>query len=277
MLSHLIHNLLCHGCRLIPLNGKIPRIPDWPMCASNNPLDLEGWRRQFGRYSGFGLCLTADMVVTDLDMKVGENGVGDFMRLDGRDPRDITTPTATSPTGGLHLYWATSGRRFKNIRIPGTSIDVKCIGGQVAVPDEIDGYGNGREWLPGQALWEIPPAPAPAWLNAALKREEETRSSAEAPDLPPSEYDQEFARAALVRACVRIVRAPNGEQDRTRNAECFFIGILVGRGTLDEAEALAALVRATKAMPVYRDPWRDLERRVRNSFKAGLRKAEATS
>src|SRR5262249_31047740 len=131
----------------------------------------------------------------------------------------------------------------------------------------------GREWL--RPPWETPPLPAPAWLDNALKRQP-ILSPAEQPDLPPLEYDEEFAREALARACIRIAYAPCGEQDATRNAECFFVGLLIGHGVLDQAEAYAALVRAAKAMPTYRDPWRDLEKRVENSLQAGIRQARPT-
>ena len=139
MLSRLIMGLLDHGTRLFPTDGrKVPLIRGWQGLASCNSRVVEGWRRQWA-HCGFGWALPPAVVVTDLDMHVGENGIADFQRLDGRDPRDIATPTSTSPTGGLHLFWATAGRCFKNIRIPGASVDVKCKGGFVAVPDIIDG------------------------------------------------------------------------------------------------------------------------------------------
>jgi hypothetical protein len=52
--------------------------------------------------------------------------------------------------------------------------------------------------------------------------------------------------------------------------------LLIGHGVLNEAEAYAALVRAAKAMPAYRDPWRDLEKRVKNSLQAGIGQARPT-
>jgi hypothetical protein len=150
MLCHLIRALLDHGANLIPIDGrKVPLIKGWRELASSDPSTVEGWRRQWP-YCGFGWTLPAAIVVTDLDMKCGQNGIADFRRIDRRDPHEVVTPTSTSPTGGLHLYWATAGRSFKNIRLPGTSVDIKCKGGFIGVPDIIDSIGNGREWLPGR-------------------------------------------------------------------------------------------------------------------------------
>jgi hypothetical protein len=268
MLSDLILNLLDLGHRLFPIDGrKVPMIKGWQVLATCSRAALEAWRQQWP-YCGLGWALPPDVVVTDLDMKVGENGVGDFVRLDGRDPRDIATPTSTSPTGGLHLAWAAGDRSFKNIRLAHTAIDIKTAGGFVGVPDVINGTGNGREWL--RPPWSTPPLPAPAWLDAAL-RWEQSRSPAATADLPPPEYDAEFAREALARAATRIAFAPRGDQDNTRHRECFFIGLLVKQGVLDRGEALGALTRAALAMPTYGSPWRGLEERVEKSLEAGER------
>jgi hypothetical protein len=266
VLSDLITNLLDHGHRLIPIDGhKVPLIKGWPTLASCDRSAVENWRRQWP-YCGFGWALPAAIVVTDLDMKCGQNGIADFQHLDGRDPHEVVTPTSTSPTGGLHLAWAAGHRSFKNIRLVYTAIDIKTAGGFVGVPDVINGTGNGREWL--RPPWSTPPLPAPAWLDQALK-ETPTRKSAATPDLPPSEYDEEFAREALARAVARIAFAPHGQQDDTRHRECFFIGSLVKQGVLDRNEALAALKRAALAMPTYGRPWSRLEERVEKSLAAG--------
>jgi hypothetical protein len=47
------------------------------------------------------------------------------------------------------------------------------------------------------------------------------------------------------------------------------MGGLVGRGDLDEATAYTALLGAARTMAAYRGPWRDLEKRVAHSLKAG--------
>jgi hypothetical protein len=258
------------GWDLFPVAGKHPMVEDWPTVATTDIGTLEGWVRRWP-YRQWGRALSPDTVVADPDMHVGENGIADLLRLDGRDPRDVETPTATTPSGGLHILFASNGWRYKNGRIAGTAIDVKANVGFIVLPETYpDGSTNGREWL--RKPWDTPLASAPPWMDVATRREP-TSSPAEAPDFPLPEYDENFARAALVRACIRIAYAPCGEQDNTRNAESFFIGLLVGRGLLDRDEALAALTRAALAMPTYGKPWRDLEKRVEKSLEAGERVA----
>ena len=81
---------------------------------------------------------------------------------------------------------------------------------------------------------------------------------------------EERAGRSLTRACAKIVAAPCGAQDATRHAQCFYIGGLIGRGDLGYAEAYAALLEAARAMPAYRDPWRNLEARVARSIESGM-------
>jgi hypothetical protein len=269
MLSDLILNLIDHGHRLIPVDArKVPLIRGWQKAASCDRSVIEDWRRQWA-HCDFGLCLTPDEVVTDLDVKRGQDGLGDFRRLDGRDPRDVVTPTSSSPSGGLHLIWATGGRSFKNIRIPNSAIDIKAAGGFVIVPDIIGGVGNGREWL--RSLSTTPLAGAPQWLDTALKRPPAPRP----PYLPPlsdNPRTQGFACEALARAVTRIAFAEAGQQDAVRHRECFFVGLLVKRGAIRRDEALDALTRAALSMPTYPsdDPWRDLPGRVERSFQSGI-------
>jgi hypothetical protein len=74
----------------------------------------------------------------------------------------------------------------------------------------------------------------------------------------------------LKRACARVIAAPEGAQEHIRNRECFNIGGMIGRGELDYATAFTALVAAARAMPTYRDPWRNLGDRVARSIEAGM-------
>ena len=119
-------------------------------------------------------------------------------------------------------------------------------------------------------LRTTPLAPAPAWLDIALK---ETLSASGFPCLPSASsepLEREQALATLRRACARVIAAPEGAQEDIRHRECFHIGGMIARGDLDYATAFTALVAAACAMPTYRDPWRNLDERVARSIKAGM-------
>jgi hypothetical protein len=52
---------------------------------------------------------------------------------------------------------------------------------------------------------------------------------------------------------------------------------LIARGDLGYEEAYAALLEAACAMPVHRDPWRNLEERVARSIESGMERPLALS
>jgi hypothetical protein len=98
-----------------------------------------------------------------------------------------------------------------------------------------------------------------------------------APSSNPDPWVQRKAQADLERACAKIVAAGPGTQDATRHAQCFYIGGLIARGDLGYDEAYAGLLEAALAMPVYRDPWRNLDERVARSIEAGIGRPLAIS
>jgi hypothetical protein len=203
-------------------------------------------------------------MVADADMTRGQHGIADLERLAGCPLSDIATAIARTTTGGAHVVYATGGRRYRNVRIPGTAIDVKCEGGYVVLPTP----NNGRTWL--KPLLGASLLPAPAWLDAAL-RTETTRPMAVSPrQLTDDPWVRQQALKALRRACERIVVAQPGERDNVRHRECYTVGGLIGRGDLDEAEAHQALLAASLEMQAKGHGWHDLEKRVAASLAAGI-------
>ncbi len=184
-----------------------------------------------------------------------------------------TLRQASTPSGGLQLFYAAS-KPYKNVvAIGGGGIDVRALGGYVVLPCE----GNGRQWL--RPLIGMALLPAPPWLDCALKQAPPTRG-ARAPltlaprsALAPASSDswaQRKTQSELARACAKIAAAPCGAQDSTRHAQCFYIGGLIARGDIAYVEAYVALLEAARAMPVYRDPWRNLDERVARSLEGGI-------
>ena len=114
------------------------------------------------------------MVVVDVDMSAGRSGFEDFRRLAGCDPHAVTTPQASTPSGGRHVVYAAS-KAYKNaVAIAGTGIDVRSLGGYIVLPG-----GNGREWrrpLIGVDGVMVPLAAAPAWLDGARRQSPVSRA-----------------------------------------------------------------------------------------------------
>jgi Bifunctional DNA primase/polymerase, N-terminal len=249
--------------------AKKPLVAHWKVDATTDPVTIEAWLRKW-LYVDFAWALPPGVVVVDIDIKHGKNGYSDFRRLTGCDSQDVATAAASTPSGGMQLFYAAT-KPYKNaVAIAGTGIDTRAEGGYVVLPGE----GNGREWLRaliGADGAIAPLLPAPAWLNCALKPASLVLAPRTALALALSDpYAQRKAQADLARACAKIVAAPCGAQDAERHRQSYFVGGLVARGDLDYAEAYAALLEAALAMPAYCDPWRNLETRVARSIEAGM-------
>ena len=252
-----------HGLAVFPMRAdRTPLTEHGYQNASTDPDFIKAW---WGRYpfSDPAWALPEDVVAVDLDRKSGGDGVRDFARLDGHDPHDIETPSASTPSGGMHLFYAAARRYQNSVKLQGCAIDIRSRGGCVILPT----HGNGRRWL--RRLSTTPMARAPTWLDCAVREASGPRLIHCLTRPSPKPLERKQALAELERACAKMIAAPNGAQDDTRHRQCFLIGALIARGDLDYATAFVALVAAARAMPTYGKPWRDLDKRVERSLKVG--------
>jgi hypothetical protein len=271
MLSGLTIAYIDYGLRIFPVRAdKTPLVDHWRETATCSRLAIEAWRQRW-QFADPAWALPPTVLVIDIDVKHGKDGYRDFERVAECDPRTVATPASSTPSGGMQLFYDAAARLYGNrVAIGGTGLDTRSAGGYVVLPE----CDNGREWL--RPLLGATLLPAPAWLDRALKSEP-ARSPAAAAPTSDDPWVRRQALAALGRACDRIVAAPNGEQDSTRHQQCFYIGGLVARGDLTEAEALDALIAAAKAMPAFGRPWVRLEERVGDSLAAGMQQPLALS
>lgn len=75
------------------------------------------------------------LMVVDLDVKNGKNGIEEFKKLSRQNNADIE-PTLMSRTasGGLHLFYFTDKPIQCSTSKIGEGIDIKCVGGYVVAP-----------------------------------------------------------------------------------------------------------------------------------------------
>src|SRR5262249_45666768 len=174
-------NLLDAGLRAAKRSWKI-----FPCNCKKEPLTSHGFKdattdeaiiRAWARnWAGalWGRALEASVLVIDLDMKHGENGILEFEKLQGCKPEEFDAPRVATATGGLHIYTDAAGRDFKNTTdkiAPGA--DTKTDGGYVIIPS---GDGSYR-WLTDP---DTAKPPAPAWTEVALQQPVDFVPSAEA-------------------------------------------------------------------------------------------------
>ena len=95
-----------HGLEVFPCAAdKRPLTPNGFLDASRDPDIIKTWWRRWPCAEP-ALAVPGHFVVVDIDRKNHKDGFRDFEALDGRDPRRVETPIATTPGGGLHLYFS---------------------------------------------------------------------------------------------------------------------------------------------------------------------------
>jgi putative DNA primase/helicase len=251
------------GWPVFPVQNKIPLTEHGFKDATCDRGQIAAWWRRWPRAdvavptgAGTGL-IVLDI---DIDPAKGING------LDALEEIGISvhpeTPTAHTPRGGMHLYFAHPGREVRNSagRI-GRGLDVRGDGGSIVVPSG----QPGRIWDPHLGL-DMPLAPMPAWMapqrTEASIRHEPHRSAQQV-------RLTAYAEAALDSAVKAIKAAAEGQRYRTLNDETFSIGRLAGSGVIPAGMALDALIWAGKQIPAFAD--HDPEKIVRAAFTDGLR------
>jgi hypothetical protein len=247
-------------------NRKRPLTPRGFHDATTEPAIIRAW---WGRWPdaliGMPTGRVSGLWVLDIDVKRPEcNG---FDTLDDLGHSILPeTPMVHTPTDGVHAYFDASERELKcSAGLLGPGLDVRGDGGYIILPSP----GSGYQWDPQWNFGTIALAPALAWLwPPKLSRPAIARPA------KPTAGLSRYGEAAIESACDAIAGAPEGEQERTLNAECFSIGTLAGAGFVPARIALTALLRAANAMPDHdaRRPWRpeEIELKVRRAFGAGL-------
>ena len=175
------------GFPLVPLEprDKKPALEDWNRTPISSPADLEKWWPADGTEK-FGIGIrTGDtldgrrIVVIDLDVKpeLGLDGLESLR--DGEEAFGPLPdgPRATTPTGSEHLWFTipaevhvpTSAGSLKHFGLPG--IDLRAVGGQVAVEPSIHPTGGRYSWDVDHGLGEIPIPELPKrWIEVLSSR-----------------------------------------------------------------------------------------------------------
>jgi hypothetical protein len=263
------------GLNVFPCSAaKIPLIRKWQLKATTALSIVDAWWRIWP-FAETACSLPASIAVLDIDIKRGRNGFRDFERLVGIPADQFVTPSASSPSGGLHLFCATGGKRYLNaIPIPGTEIDLKTRGGFVVLP----GAGNGRFWLPDKPN---KPAPIPAAIATLLKERPDEASRPNGRENPPlaplatpltafTGNPTRYGRAALERICADIRNASDSQQQAALSR-----GGLKVRRLINERELPLSAMEQVRAaaldMPSYdpRDPWtpRQIDKEINRALR----------
>ena len=97
---------------VFPITARRAPLVDGPDVATTDEATIRTW---WGRwpFADVAWALPEEILVLDLTEEDGRHGLRDFREREGVRASDVDTPIATTPTAGLHLYFATGGERSR--------------------------------------------------------------------------------------------------------------------------------------------------------------------
>lgn len=150
--SDLAPQLAASGLFVFPASSetKAPLLKGWEKKATRDAVQIETWAREYPDCRPAVACGPSGLIVIDLDMKHGKNGIETWRTLCAQHGPAPDTFTVVTPSGGLHLYFRGQGKT--TVEVLGKGVDVRSRGGLVVY------YPVPLHNPP------LPIADAPAWL-----------------------------------------------------------------------------------------------------------------
>ncbi len=167
--------------------------------ATTDAATIVGWWRQWPQAQIGVDCGRSGLVVVDLDLGKGKDGIASFSRLEEDYGPHWCGLIATTPRGGRHyVYRAPDQPITCSVDvIPGTGIDVRGKGGYIVVPSPAS---PGRDWSIGDPFDVDDLMAMPEWVETLMRggrRATESAPGADGVAVPISEHTERQIRAAL--------------------------------------------------------------------------------
>lgn len=146
------------------------------------------WKRGPDRNVAIATGTPSGGVAVDLDIKRGPDGYATHRLL---EPCPARTPTATTPSKGLHRCHAMNGTPIKSRADVHPGVDIKGDGGYILVAPSVisEAEAAKHDWVAGTYEWTLHPddaelAPVPAWVLATAEPKHEPRKAPSEPQRP---------------------------------------------------------------------------------------------
>jgi hypothetical protein len=198
------------GWKIFPVNGhKKPLTPNGFKDATTDENQIRTWAKALPGAS-WARAVDDGLLLIDLDVKHGSNGIQDFERLHGCSPDEFIAPRVRTGTGGLQIYTDPTGRDFQNtVKKIANGIDTRAANvGYCVLP-------SGDGWYRWECSPDTPLPPTPAWAEVALRQYTEPQGIKA--NGVPYRCTSLYGNVILDSACRAIEEAPNCKQELTLN------------------------------------------------------------
>ena len=154
LLEHALANVY-RGLRIFPLepDGKKPIVRNWEEYATDDPEIVQKiWKKNPAANIGVA-CGPSDLVVLDIDMKHGKNGLQSLEKYESK-----LTFSVSTPTGGVHHYYSREVPCRNSVDKLGEGLDTRADGGYVV------GAGSVIQGTEYEIVNDTGVVAAPPWL-----------------------------------------------------------------------------------------------------------------
>jgi putative DNA primase/helicase len=188
------------GFSLIPVGrNKVPLIQEWQKIRAVNASTLETW---FSQYPLANLgCVTGSVsrvVVLDVDVSHGEDGLESLRLLEKEFGLLPHTPIAITSTGGQHYYFRYEGLPLKRRIKFRPGLDLLAEESYVVLPPSIGLNGRHYCWDAGAHIEDTELAILPEWLIKVAKGS--SRDAIGISDRPRNNWSELIAAGATLGA-----------------------------------------------------------------------------
>jgi len=264
------------GMKIIPLKAglKIPADSGWQQQATSDSAVIKNWFETRPKMNYGIACGQSGLLVVDLDVKNGDNGIANWRSLSTN--LNLDTFEVETPSGGLHLYFW--GEGFRNSA--GTiarGVDLRASGGYVVGPGSETPEGTYSSSLP----WHFPDIREIQTTSESLSNLLRSRRGSEslepvgiltAPGVPVSTHISKAQAESLGRKLVDVLNAEPGNRNETLNRAAFGIGALVRDGALSDLSAQNLLLNVSKEIGL---PPAEALTTIESGLKAGFDLADS--
>lgn len=243
MIARAAFRLAMRGLQVFPLTPgtKVP-MKGTHGCrgATSDPDVVRAWWTKW-RCANIGIATGAKSGLWVLDVDPRHGGAVALAALESEHGPLPATITATTPSGGRHLYWRwpTDGPEIRNsVARVGDGLDVLAEGGSAVAAPSVLINGRRYAWCGDVAAL----ADAPRWLGDLTRPPARATTSDQCPTTWPIQGDTDrYVASAAASELQDLEGAQPGTRNHALNRAAFNIAQLVKAGALSETWARGQL------------------------------------
>lgn len=261
------------GYRVVPVrfDPKVIPLIEWRRWASRELGDITHW---WDKWPDAGVALTTGgnegLLVVDQDVKSGVDGIAEFYELAANFNGIPVTPTASTPSGGLHHYFSLP----RGVSLAGRvsmapGVDIRADGNLIVAPPSVR-HDGAYAWIVSPQ--DYPFAEAPEWLIHLVGQRAARAVVGRRWLPPPGGRRRSYILSAVEGEARELAEMQSGGRNNRLFRAAATLGWFVVRGHINEGGVINTLVAACDENGLLGE--RGGQKEVSGTIKQGLKAAQ---